>query len=94
MYGSLGAVVAFMFFVYLASMVFLFGAEVAAESSWLASRCCAAVAKFRRAARTFLASVMARIQAGFTDASAPGPPDGVARDADGWGRSRVTAGRR
>ncbi len=30
-YGSLGAVVAFMFFVYLASMVFLFGAEIAAE---------------------------------------------------------------
>jgi membrane protein len=30
-YGSLGAVVAFMFFVYLASMVFLFGAEIASE---------------------------------------------------------------
>lgn len=30
-YGSLGAVVAFMFFVYLAAMVFLFGAEVASE---------------------------------------------------------------
>ena len=29
-YGSLGAVVAFMFFVYLASLVFLFGAELAA----------------------------------------------------------------
>ena len=28
-YGSLGAVVAFMFFIYLASMVFLFGAEIA-----------------------------------------------------------------
>jgi membrane protein len=35
-YGSLGAVVAFMFFVYLASMVFLFGAEVAAEYPRLA----------------------------------------------------------
>ena len=31
MYGSLGAVIAFMFFVYLASMVFLFGAEIASE---------------------------------------------------------------
>lgn len=31
-YGSLGAAVAFMFFVYLASLVFLFGAEVAAAS--------------------------------------------------------------
>lgn len=30
-YGSLGAVVAFLFFVYLASMIFLFGAEVASE---------------------------------------------------------------
>lgn len=30
-YGSLGAVVAFLFFVYLASAVFLFGAEVASE---------------------------------------------------------------
>lgn len=30
-YGSLGAVIAFMFFVYLASMVFLFGAEIASE---------------------------------------------------------------
>jgi membrane protein len=30
-YGSLGAVVAFLFFVYLASMVFLFGAEIASE---------------------------------------------------------------
>jgi membrane protein len=30
-YGSLGAIVAFMFFVYLASMVFLFGAEIASE---------------------------------------------------------------
>jgi membrane protein len=30
-YGSLGAVAAFMFFVYLASMVFLFGAEIASE---------------------------------------------------------------
>jgi membrane protein len=30
-YGSLGAVVAFLFFVYLASWVFLFGAEVASE---------------------------------------------------------------
>ncbi len=30
-YGSLGAVIAFMFFVYLASMVFLFGAEMASE---------------------------------------------------------------
>jgi membrane protein len=30
-YGSLGAVVAFMFFVYLSSMVFLLGAEVASE---------------------------------------------------------------
>lgn len=30
-YGSLGAIVAFLFFVYLASMVFLFGAEVASE---------------------------------------------------------------
>jgi membrane protein len=30
-YGTLGAVVAFMFFVYLASLVFLFGAEVASE---------------------------------------------------------------
>lgn len=29
-YGSLGAVIAFMFFVYLASLVFLFGAEIAA----------------------------------------------------------------
>ena len=37
-YGSLGAVVAFMFFVYLASMVFLFGAEVAAEYPRLACR--------------------------------------------------------
>ena len=35
-YGSLGAVVAFMFFIYLASMVFLFGAEVAAEYPRLA----------------------------------------------------------
>jgi len=31
-YGSLGAVVAFMFFVYLAALVFLFGAELAASS--------------------------------------------------------------
>lgn len=31
-YGSLGAVVAFMFFVYLAALVFLFGAELAAEA--------------------------------------------------------------
>lgn len=30
-YGSLGAVIAFLFFIYLASMVFLFGAEVASE---------------------------------------------------------------
>jgi membrane protein len=30
-YGSLGTIVAFMFFVYLAAMVFLFGAEVASE---------------------------------------------------------------
>ena len=30
-YGSLGAVVAFLFFVYLASMIFLFGAEIASE---------------------------------------------------------------
>lgn len=30
-YGSLGAIIAFLFFVYLASMVFLFGAEVASE---------------------------------------------------------------
>lgn len=30
-YGSLGAIVAFMFFVYLAAMVFLFGAEIASE---------------------------------------------------------------
>jgi membrane protein len=30
-YGSLGAIVAFMFFSYLAAMVFLFGAEVASE---------------------------------------------------------------
>lgn len=30
-YGSLGAVVAFLFFIYLVSMVFLFGAEVASE---------------------------------------------------------------
>ncbi len=30
-YGSLGAIVAFLFYVYLASMVFLFGAEVASE---------------------------------------------------------------
>jgi membrane protein len=30
-YGSLGAVIAFMFFVYLSSMVFLLGAEVASE---------------------------------------------------------------
>ncbi len=30
-YGALGAIVAFMFFVYLAAMVFLFGAEVASE---------------------------------------------------------------
>jgi membrane protein len=41
-YGSLGAVVAFMFFVYLASMVFLFGAEVASEyprlRGWAPSR--------------------------------------------------------
>jgi hypothetical protein len=29
--GSLGAVIAFLFFIYLASMVFLFGAEVASE---------------------------------------------------------------
>lgn len=31
MYGSLGAVIAFMFFVYLAAAVFLFGAEIASE---------------------------------------------------------------
>lgn len=31
MYGSLGAVMAFTLFVYLASMVFLFGAEIASE---------------------------------------------------------------
>lgn len=37
-YGSLGAVVAFMFFVYLASAVFLFGAEVASELPRLPSR--------------------------------------------------------
>ena len=30
-YGTLGAVIAFMFFVYLASMVFLSGAEIASE---------------------------------------------------------------
>ena len=30
-YGSLGAIVAFLFFIYLASSVFLFGAEIAAE---------------------------------------------------------------
>ena len=30
-YGSLGAVIAFLFYVYLASMVFLFGAELASE---------------------------------------------------------------
>jgi membrane protein len=30
-YGSLGAVIAFMFFVYLSALVFLFGAEVASE---------------------------------------------------------------
>jgi membrane protein len=30
-YGSLGAVIAFLFFIYLASMVFLFGAEIASE---------------------------------------------------------------
>jgi membrane protein len=30
-YGPLGAIVAFLFFVYLASSVFLFGAEVASE---------------------------------------------------------------
>ncbi len=30
-YGSLGAIVAFLFFIYLVSMVFLFGAEVASE---------------------------------------------------------------
>ena len=40
-YGSLGAVVAFMLFVYLASMVFLFGAEVAAGDPRLgAAGCC------------------------------------------------------
>ena len=37
-YGSLGAVVAFMFFVYLASMVFLFGAEIASEHPRLRDR--------------------------------------------------------
>jgi membrane protein len=37
-YGSLGAVVAFMFFVYLASMVFLFGAEIASEYPRLRDR--------------------------------------------------------
>lgn len=37
-YGSLGAVVAFLFFVYLASMVFLFGAEVASEVSRMPRR--------------------------------------------------------
>ncbi len=37
-YGSLGAVVAFLFFVYLASAVFLLGAEVAAEYPRLPSR--------------------------------------------------------
>ncbi len=40
-YGSLGAIIAFMFFVYLSSLAFLFGAEVASEwprvreSEWL-----------------------------------------------------------
>ena len=37
-YGTLGAVVAFMFFVYLASMVFLFGAEIASEYPRLRGR--------------------------------------------------------
>lgn len=32
LYGSLGAAIAFLFFVYLATMVFLFGAEVASET--------------------------------------------------------------
>jgi membrane protein len=47
-YGSLGGIVAFLFFVYLASAVFLFGAEVASEYE----RMCAERAARERAQRT------------------------------------------
>ncbi len=47
-YGSLGAIVAFLFFVYLASAVFLFGAEIASEYE----RMCAERAARERAHRT------------------------------------------
>ncbi len=55
-YGSLGAIVAFMFFVYLASAVFLFGAEVASELPRLPPRSGTAVDERRGRRRACLAA--------------------------------------